>query len=72
MLGFPQCWWLAYPWDTALDTTADFLAVSEHRLIPARVRSESAGLRRGAFTLSGSLRRRKRSMLGMPELGLLA
>ena len=37
--------WLTHG-DTALDTTADFLAVSEHRLIPARVRSEWAGLRR--------------------------
>ena len=32
--------------DAALETTADFLAVSEHRLIPARVRSEWAELRR--------------------------
>ena len=37
--------WLTHG-DTALDTNADFLAVSEHRLIPARVRSEWAGLRR--------------------------
>ena len=37
--------WLTHG-DTALETTADFLAVSEHRLIPARVRSEWAGLRR--------------------------
>ena len=32
--------------DTALETAADFLAVSEHRLIPARVRCEWAELRR--------------------------
>ena len=37
--------WLTHG-DVALDTTADFLAVSEHRLIPARVRSEWADLRR--------------------------
>ena len=37
--------WLTHG-DTALDTSADFLAVSEHRLIPARVRSEWAELRR--------------------------
>ena len=37
--------WLTHG-DTALETTADFLAVPEHRLIPARVRSEWAGLRR--------------------------
>ena len=37
--------WLTHG-DTGLETTADFLAVSEHRLIPARVRSEWAGLRR--------------------------
>ena len=36
--------WLTHG-DTALDTIADFLAISEHRLIPARVRSEWAGLR---------------------------
>ena len=29
-----------------LDTDVDFLAVVEHRLIPARVRSEWSGLRR--------------------------
>ena len=33
-------------WLTHGDTTADFLAVSEHRLIPARVRGEWAELRR--------------------------
>ena len=37
--------WLTHG-DTALETTADFLAVSEHRLIPARVRCEWAELRR--------------------------
>ena len=37
--------WLTHG-DIALETTADFLAVSEHRLIPARVRSEWADLRR--------------------------
>ena len=37
--------WLTHG-DTALDTSADFLAVSEHRLVPARVRSEWADFRR--------------------------
>ena len=37
--------WLTHG-DIALDTTADFSAISEHRLIPARVRSEWAALRR--------------------------
>ena len=37
--------WLTHG-DIVLETTADFLAVSEHRLIPARVRSAWAGLRR--------------------------
>ena len=32
--------------DTALETSADFLAVSEHRLVNARVRAEWAALRR--------------------------
>ena len=37
--------WLTHG-DTALDTSADFLAVSEQRLIPARARSELDDLRR--------------------------
>ena len=37
--------WLAHG-DLALDTSVDFLAVIEHRLIPARVRSEWSRLRR--------------------------
>ena len=36
--------WLAHG-DLALDAGLDFLAVTEHRLIPARVRSEWAWLR---------------------------
>ena len=31
--------WLTHG-DLALETTVDFLAVSEHRLVPARVRGE--------------------------------
>ena len=37
--------WLTHG-DTASETSADFLAVSEHRLIPARVWGEWAALRR--------------------------
>ena len=37
--------WLTHG-DTALETSVDFLAVCEHRLVPARVRSEWAELRR--------------------------
>ena len=37
--------WLTHG-DLALDVKADFLAVVEHRLIPARVRSERARLRK--------------------------
>ena len=37
--------WLTHG-DLALDTSVDFLAVVEHRLIPARVRSEWSRLRR--------------------------
>ena len=32
-------------WDLALDVNVDFLAVAEHRLIPARVRSEWSRLK---------------------------
>ena len=32
--------------DVALETSADFLSASEHRLIPARVRNEWAKLQR--------------------------
>ena len=35
--------WLTHG-DLVLDAGLDFLAVTEHRLIPARVRSEWAGL----------------------------
>ena len=38
--------WLTHG-DLALDTGVDFLAVVEHRLIPARVRSEWSRLKRG-------------------------
>ena len=38
------CGWLTHG-DLALDAGLDFLAVTEHRLIPARVRSEWARLR---------------------------
>ena len=36
--------WLAH-WDFALEVDVDFLAVVEHRLIPARARSEWGGLK---------------------------
>ena len=43
--------WLTHG-DLALETEVDFLAVVEHRLVPARVRSESARLRaRGASSV---------------------
>ena len=38
--------WLTHGVTALLESTADFLAVSEHRLIPARVRCEWAELRR--------------------------
>ena len=41
--------WLTHG-DLALDAGADFLAVVEHRLIPARVRGEWSGLRRGGVS----------------------
>ena len=43
--------WLTHG-DLALETTVDFLAVIEHRLVPARVRGEWARLRaRGASSV---------------------
>ena len=41
--------WLTHG-DFALESSADFLAVVEHRLIPARVRVEWSRLRRSAVS----------------------
>ena len=41
---------MAYSCDFALESSADFLAVVEHRLIPARVRGEWSRLRRSAVS----------------------
>ena len=57
--------WLTYQ-DTALETSADFLTVSEHRLIPARVRPVCDGK---VFILCGPRLPRKGRMLGL--LGLV-
>ena len=63
--------WLTHG-DLALDTEVDFLAVTEHRLILARVRSEWARLKRlRELLLSGHLLLRMLLMLGMLVLVLL-
>ena len=46
--------WLTYG-DLAMDSCAQFLAVAEHRLIPARARSVGHQLRKLAFIRSGLL-----------------
>ena len=62
--------WLTHG-DLALDVKVDFLAVVEHRLIPARVSSEWAlGLGRGGWHPSGLLLVRVPLMLVM--LGLVS
>ena len=45
ILGYGFGEWLTHG-DLALEAGVDFLAVVEHRLIPARVRSKWAGLKR--------------------------
>ena len=61
--------WLTHG-DLVLDTEVDFLAVVEHRLIPARVRGEWARLRRKGWLLSGLLLLRTLLMLVLLGLGL--
>ena len=62
--------WLTHG-DMVLDTCVDFLAVVEHRLVPARVRGEWARLRaRGASSVSGLLLLRNPPMLVMVVLVL--
>ena len=59
--------------DLALDTGVDFLAVAEHRLIPARVRSEWSRLKGvRVFLLFGLLLRRILLMLVMREVGVVS
>ena len=62
--------WLTHC-DFALDVGVDFLAVVEHRLIPASVRSEWARLRCRRLPPFGRLLRRRRLMLVILVLVLL-
>ena len=62
--------WLTHG-DLALETGVDFLAVVEHRLVPARVRGEWARLRAGVLLLFGLLLLRSLLMLVMVVLGSL-
>ena len=57
--------------DIALESGAKFLAVTEHRLIPARTRSIGHHLRK-AGRQSGRLLARIRSLVILLGLGLLA
>ena len=63
--------WLTHG-DFGLESSADFLAVVEHRLIPARVRGEWSRLRRSVLVLSGLLPVKRLLMLVMLVLVLLA
>ena len=63
--------WLTHG-DTASETTADFLAVSEQRLIPARVRSEWAGLRRKGIHSVWALASQDGSHVGHAGVGVVS
>ena len=61
--------WLTHG-DLALETQADFLAVSEHRLIPARFVVLGLNFGGRVFTLSGPQLPRRAHRLVMLVLGL--
>ena len=62
--------WLTHG-DLALDTGVDFLAVVEHRLIPARVRSEWSRLRRKDFASIWSPASQVSSHVGSAGVGVV-
>ena len=63
--------WLTHG-DPALETCVDFLAVVEHRLVPARVRGEWARLRaRGASSI-WSLASQESSHVGHGGVGVIS
>ena len=63
--------WLTHG-DLALETEVDFLAVVEHRLVPARVGVSGLGFVLGVLLLFGPLLLRSLPMLVVVVLGLLA
>ena len=63
--------WLTHC-DFALDVGVDFLAVVEHRLIPARVRSEWARLRRKRLASIWALASQEASHVGHAGVGVVS
>ena len=63
--------WLAHG-DTAMETSADFLSVSEHRLIPARVWGEWAVLRRKGIHSVWAPASQEGSHVGHAGVGILS
>ena len=63
--------WLTHC-DFALDVAVDFLAVVEHRLIPARVRSEWASLDVGRLPPFGRLLHKRASHVGHAGVGVVS
>ena len=63
--------WLTHG-DFALEAGADFLAVVEHKLIPARVRSEWSRLRRGSLSSIWSPASQDLSIVGNAGVGLVS
>ena len=63
--------WLTHG-DLALDTSVDFLAVVEHRLIPARVRSEWSRLRRKDLASIWSPASQDSSHVGNAGVGVIS
>ena len=57
--------------DTALETDADFLAVSDHRLIPARVRGEWPAIRRRGVRSVCALASQEGSHAGHAGVGVV-
>ena len=58
--------------DLVLDTEVDFLAVVEHRLIPAGVRGEWAGLRRKGLATVWALASQDTSHVGNAGVGVVS
>ena len=58
--------------DTALETRVDFLAVVEHRLIPAEVRSEWARLRRKGLAAIWAPAPQESSHVGNAGVGVIS
>ena len=63
--------WLTHG-DLALDTSVDFLAVVEHRLIPARVRSEWSRLRKKDLASIWSPASQASSHVGSAGVGVIS